>query len=237
MSDCYLTAIAKESRKFSFQLQGYGNFKQANEGLLKTNSADILGFVIALNSIPSDDTQLLEFIKNCSIITTNKKPFLFLLEDTDYLRKILAKQDLSKFSLNVLEVSEGLTDIFICRNVIGTVLKYNKLPYGGNNETVEVFKNLSPPRLTYTPVISRNIIFCLAEITLFDTVDRTLQNDPHLYILQESDFVLYIMRTWRIHKLSKSHYSVPPHITKLINSTEDPFLFTLYQSLYLELSR
>lgn len=77
----YLTAIKKETDKYSFAIQGYGNFELAERGFIKINAKDFLGFIYAKDTITENDKlDVIDFIER-----------LLLFDEIDFEVVIISK--------------------------------------------------------------------------------------------------------------------------------------------------
>ncbi len=71
VSPVYLKPLFKHSQEFNFNFQGYPDFRQASEGLFKTNIEDITSFLIVLELFEDDLTDFVTFISRISLMGTD----------------------------------------------------------------------------------------------------------------------------------------------------------------------
>lgn len=175
ISPDFLEVSYKEALKYDFTLQGYGNFVDGKNGLLKINRQDLLGFVYFATSLPENLEELMDFLHYCDLMGNNSM-FLFALLNTKGLSAI----NLAEFSnlcFVYLGIEEVVTDKVLNRDIFGTILLQNYEPYTFEEEKPEVPSVFSVERLQYRPIFSNYVLQCLSKVNLSDSFEKTVAYD------------------------------------------------------------
>ena len=175
ISPDFLEVSYKEALKYDFTLQGYGNFVDGKNGLLKINRQDLLGFVYFATSLPENLEELMDFLHYCDLMGNNSM-FLFALLNTKGLSAI----NLAEFNnlcFAYLGIEEVVTDKVLNRDIFGTILLQNYEPYTFEEEKTEVPSVFSVERLQYRPIFSNYVLQCLSKVNLSDSFEKTVAYD------------------------------------------------------------
>lgn len=180
ISPQYLNVTYTESKKYSLAIHGYGSFRRACSGLLKTNVLDILGFAFIGNALPESDSEEFEcmkkFLRKVNLLQANKK-FVFVVLDgitlsNEYLRS------LSYVRFFVAQNMQCMSDTVINKNVFGSLLLDKYKPY----QRIPDADSFSPneftiPTMHVEPLISDYVLQCIKDPYSFSSIDDALKND------------------------------------------------------------
>lgn len=124
----YLEVIFNESKDYRFCMQGYGNIKDLENGLIRTPSSEILGLIMAFEFNP--DQQMLDGIVRLSEFLADahvKLVVVFVKEliDEHFLYILKEHYKRKRISVKLIHDKEYFTDVTIKRDLLGTVLKSN----------------------------------------------------------------------------------------------------------------
>lgn len=190
VSPCYLEAMYKESSKYNFNFQGYGSFALANEGLMRINKAELLGFAFVGIHLPLKHTKeyrnMKEFFKMCELMHANKKFIVATDEPVDAYSKLFKEYEHIRFIK--AKSYDFLSDIVINQSVFGSILIDNGTPYQLKQKQLG-FPEYSTPQLQYIPLFTDAQMSCLSDVECLDTLFRTLQNDAvyKRFVNEDSD--------------------------------------------------
>lgn len=237
ISPDYLSAIYKESKKYSFMIQGYGSFELACAGITKLNCKDLLGVVYVSYTTPKLGTRdykfMKEFLNYCEIMEESKS-ILFVTQITAPEIHSLAR-DFSNVSIHIAESQTLITDAVINRKVFGFILKQNYKPFDlmldvKSERAVEETEDWKMQR---SFIVNSQIQECLQRIEVLDTPELTLENDtPFQHFMQSGNHLLLLIRK----KLILDTFGVRDDIllntiTQKINELEDPVEWSVLLTL------
>lgn len=150
VSPVYLRPLFKHSQEFNFNFQGYPDFRQASEGLFKTNIEDITAFLIVLELFEDDLTDFATFISRISLMETDTPVILAHNDKEAYdhiTRNNLLSGYLRNINLTVLFLEDIVTDTFIRREFFGLIAlstqdAYGKFEYGNEAPYRTLYRNI-----------------------------------------------------------------------------------------------
>lgn len=201
VSPDYLEPLYTEAKKYDFCLQGYGAAVSARQGLLKTNVADILGFIYVADELLDEPDELVSYLNTLNMISRgSRRKMIFALQHNKGLADILHRAEIENLDIVMLNGLEVVTDTVINKQLYGSILLDNYDPY----ELVKHDKSTDfgqTKLLQYKPLFSDYVLKCLAEVETFDTYEETCVNDGILqeYCQDKSD--LAKIRDAKIRKL------------------------------------
>ena len=244
ISPCYLNALRTEADNYNFYIQGYQNFKQANNGLYKRNISDILGFLYFADTIPRKPWELIKFIRR--VDTFAPKGMIFLISVKDPTNLDVIKHNIKTINLTVkCSVKwELVTDVvvktafapFILSNYdlyedtnIGSIKKINTSIYNRNSE---------PNNIQYRRLFSNNLMEVLSEVNKLETCQETEQADLILNKLISTKSVARQVRLAFI----RAHFGIEPVERELLknlhvlteNEILDKALYSKFQEVVYE---
>ena len=203
ISPCYLEAVFKEAEKYSFVIQGYGNFKLAQKGIVYTNASDVLGFAYLGNSLPSDGTEkkaFQGFLGYINLMEMNKK-FLSIVQDNSSLAAYALKK-YKHLRFAELRGFDYVTDSLLNKSLFGSILLDNYEPYifeDKNEYSGYVGSNVV---LEYSPVVPGILFETLSTVHNLDTVEDTFSNDIILQRYREDALVAGVRKLKKEKKCS-----------------------------------
>lgn len=178
VSPCYLESIYHESKKYDFDLQGYGSFNMALNGLIKVNCSDILGFAFAGIHLPGSRTKefksMLQFFDSIELMHANKKFVIATDESVAPWSKIFKRYHDIRFVK--VPSYDFMSDIIVNKQIFGSILLDNADPYVFERKANHQI-DFDAPRLEYVPLFSDAQIQCVSKVDILDTLERTLDND------------------------------------------------------------
>lgn len=208
ISPCYLRAIYQTAKDYSFDLQGYGNWDSAIQGLSMTNISNIKGFVYLDENLPTDVSSMSNFLRTVDVMSVlGPKPFVVALHNSERLTGILSKLKLKNLTFFLHEF-DILTDLDIKQNIFGTLLRKIESPYKLFEETKSNKKSYLKS-LSFTPALSSASVKVLDSVVVRPTVRETEIEDRHLSGLKRSNSMSvyddsvtphYLLRLLKIHK-------------------------------------
>lgn len=202
VSPTYLESVYNESKKYNFDLQGYGTFKRACRGLSLTNQADIIGFAFLGMHLPTkrskDFQYMVQFFDLIELMNANKK-FVIATDDTVApWAKLFSKYKNIRFVK--APDYDFMSDIVINKQVFGSLLLDTSKPYFLHSSNEEPI-NFTAPKLEYVPLFSDAQIQCVSRAEVLDTVERTLLNDGVYQRFKTDKAYLSYFRMYYIAKL------------------------------------
>ncbi len=230
ISPTYLTALHKESRKFSFAFHGYGSFKFACDGLLEINSGNLLGVAYVADKLPEKTTSeyiyMNNFLSLCDKLEDSKK-FVFVLREQAAGVNELVKS-LTRLRVFVTADEMNITDTVINQKVFGSLLLDNNEPYKLTDKQ-QASTEFGDYLLQMSPVVSRLYLMCLDEIVQLGDYQTTLENDlPYQEYVKTENTLLAMLRNQRIARafnLNDRHLDL--QITQRLNTLADNNLWCL----------
>lgn len=187
VSPTYLEAIFEESKKYNFDLQGYGSFKLACDGIIKTNCSDIVGFAFVGTHLPYSKSKdfkfMLEFFSMINLFPSSKKFVIATDSGASSWQKVFSKYSNIRFF--AAQPYDFMSDIVINKSVFGSILLDASKPYELKPRKSEPFDWVSP-KLEYVPLFSDAQIQCASSVETLDTLERTLDNDA-VYLRFKND--------------------------------------------------
>ena len=228
ISPDFLEVSYKEALKYDFTLQGYGNFVDGKNGLLKINRQDLLGFVYFATSLPENLEELMDFLHYCDLMRNNSM-FLFALLNTKGLSAI----NLTEFSnlcFAYLGIEEVVTDKVLNRDIFGTILLQNYEPYTFEEEKSEVPSVFSVERLQYRPIFSNYVLQCLSKVNLSDSFEKTVAYDEVYRNYSKDNELLAEIRKFYIETFF--HDSIDnSYLFELIDQEDGSLNYGMYKAL------
>lgn len=228
ISPDFLEVSYKEALKYDFTLQGYGNFVDGKNGLLKINRQDLLGFVYFATSLPENLEELMDFLHYCDLMGKNSM-FLFALLNTKGLSAI----NLAEFSnlcFAYLGIEEVVTDKVLNRDIFGTILLQNYEPYTFEEEKSEVPSVFSVERLQYRPIFSNYVLQCLSKVNLSDSFEKTVAYDEVYRNYSKDNELLAEIRKFYIETFF--HDSIDnSYLFELIDQEDGSLNYGMYKAL------
>lgn len=201
ISPDYLTAAFNEVKKYSFVMQGYGNFGLACNGITKVNSKDLLGVAYVSYRLPpsgsSEFRNMLEFLKLLNLME-DKKCMVFVTQIASAnLRAVL--QDFLNVDVYGAFNEIEITDSVFNRKIFGTILLHNRKPY-----LLDVFnKEEKPSKLkddSYDQfIVNPEIMQCIEPIAKLNSAQLVIENDKACeHFLSIENQLLYLIRKFLI---------------------------------------
>ena len=179
ISPDYLESAFNETEKFSFELQGYGNFVTACKRLPYVNFTDILGFVYLCNQPCTAGTKeyevMLSFINLCNLSNTNKKFLIVSKSNLNDLIPVLREYKNIRFS--VLPNIEFITDKIFNKDIFGSILLDNYEPYVFHEEKPVSLGAYSSPSLGFRGVVPAALFDVENKVYVLENLNDTLEND------------------------------------------------------------
>lgn len=191
ISPDFLSSAFKEAEKYSFELQGYGNFEMACKRLAYVNAADLLGFVYICKTPNGVGTKeykaMLEFFHLCDLIGADKK-FLMVSQGSfsDYL------SDLRKFKhvrFALLQNVEFITDTLLNRDVFGSILLDNYEPYIFKKEKPISLGDYTCPTLEWKGIVPPALFDVEEKVRPLENLEDTLENDLVMQRYKENPLI------------------------------------------------
>ena len=187
ISPNYLEAVYKDSQKYSFVIQGYGNFAAARVGIMYTNASDILGCIYLGSSFPTKLDDALAFFNSLNLMC---KPLKVILASQDKIA--LTHSQLEKFNnlkFSKLDELEFVTDITINRELFGNILLDNYEPYILKNDSTEKAEVHSDLGLQCKPVIPDILYETVEKVYYMDELQDTYLTDVILNKYKGNDLM------------------------------------------------
>ena len=230
VSPDYLDSIFDEARKYSFKLQGYGDFKKAKAGLLHTNAKDILGFAYVSDQYPSNLTDMFSFLNACELLSSNKK-FLFISKSKFDARIAKYVRDNCKNIRSYVQTVEYVSDITVNRDVFGNLLFDNYAAYDLKPEQKPILSDYTATVLKFKPVINQQVLSVLGPFDRLDTVEHTLELDIPFNNFGKRFSILGRLREMYIRR--SFGQDVSKQLTNLMGeiNAESAELYCIYQAL------
>lgn len=195
ISPCYLEAVFKEAEKYSFVIQGYGNFSLAQKGIIYTNASDVLGFVYLGDALPGsvdDKKAMAGFLKQVNLMMMDKK-FLFIVQENPNFTAF----NLKKYKyLRFMELCgfDYVTDTLINKSLFGSILLDNYEPYIFEDKEEHSVYVGSNTVLEYCPVVPGILFETLSTVHNLDSMDDTFSNDSVLQHYREDSLVTSVRK-------------------------------------------
>lgn len=230
VSPDYLEALYTEAKKYNFCLQGYGNFRDAIKGLMKTNVSDILGFIFVGSELFYDKEIVSEFLNSCNMLCRNTpKKFIFALQNSKGLVDMLEISSFENLNVSYLPDFEILTDTVINKQLFGSILLDNFEPYQLHPEQ-EHRVNVQDTSLKYEPLFSDYVLRCLNPVDKLNTYETTILNDQiyQEYLADNSD--LLSIRECFIKKAFNIPYD-KNKIQEILKHREEAQQYCIYRAL------
>lgn len=238
ISPDYLTAVSKESNKYSFVIQGYGNFELALKGITKVNSCDLLGIGYVGYSLPLVGTKELEnmisFLKLCSMFEQKKRMVFITQTDASRLRQYVA--DLENIQIAYFDNKQEITDTLINQNLFGTILYATMTPYIFDDAVRDDLPEFRmQENLKLPAVFSKNCELLLNHVDVLQTDIETLENDEtYQFFVKRGDKVFQMVRQYQVselfHKATMESWEKLMTVIdqNVIDVTDWCFLYTLF---------
>lgn len=215
VSPNYLNAIKEESDKYTFYIQGYQNLKLANEGLIKRNIGDILGFLYFGDRLPKKLDALITFIRKVDLIAPKGMIFLIASQNGGNFNYIKGKLKLNNLVIKITYGWEAVTDQ-ILRSCFSPFLLYNYNPYNNYRNTkslreFEYTREGDPVNLKYERLFDSKLLEVISPVNILANLSNTLTADKILYKLSLRRDIYYDIRSNYI----RAHFGDDTVISKL----------------------
>lgn len=179
ISPDFLESIFQESKKYSFELQGYGNFLAASRGIIYTNIMDILGFVYMTENFPATGSKefedFLAFAELCDLANADKKFVIITKAFPKGIDKKLKKFSSLRFAVYV--ETDLVTDVTINQNLFGSILLDNYEPYKLKEDESSGYQDYGCTVLEYCEVVPQNFFDVFAPIHIMETEKDSISLD------------------------------------------------------------
>lgn len=233
VSPHYLDALYSESRDYDFKLQGYGNLKDACEGLTKVNQEDVLGFVFVSDTMPKKLKNLHRFMAMCNVMCRYRKRIFIFYSNPKQLKQLSGLSDeFTNLDVRRVTNTDVLTNISIRRDLFGTILIDNYEPYNlkikENKYQLETL-----PLLEYTPLFTKQLLMVLEPVRVYDSFESTLDLDLVYSRLKQDFQYLAAVRKKKIKLLFNLDCSDDDKaIHGMLNKIYDDKLYCAYLSIF-----
>lgn len=200
VSPMYLEIIIRESKRFSFDLQGYGSFELAKKGLLKVNATDLIGYGFISDSMPNIETaeynNMLEFLNLCNLM--GKRKFVVITRNALQGRYVGVLKQFSNLEFYVSSGNEYITDSLINTNVFGSLLMTVREPYKLKPDEKQSIKEFVCPTMHLVPAVNNFMLQCLDPISKLESIEQTKEYDSIYQDYVKTKSVLALLREIRI---------------------------------------
>lgn len=215
ISPNYLNAIKEESDRYTFYIQGYQNLKLANEGLIKRNIGDILGFLYFGDRLPKKLDALITFIRKVDLIAPKGMIFLIASQSGGNFGYIKNSLKLNNLVIKITYGWEAVTDQTL-RSCFSPFLLYNYNPYNNyrNTRGLQEFvytREGDPINLKYERLFDSKLLEVISPVNVLNTLDSTLTTDKVLYKLSLRRDIYYDIRS----NFIKAHFGDSSVISRL----------------------
>ena len=196
ISPDYLDAVIKQTKDYTFAIQGYRNFIEASEALHTQNIKDILGFLYISDRMPEYFTDAYDFIDRCGIMTGKDKTFLIVCKDSKDIKDFLDYIESCELTLKIISGYEVLTDVII-RNSVSTILMSQIKPYVEREPIADIIEDdetsLSPT-LHFEQILEPNVLDITMPVLKMATLDETIRYDNIILKYKYEDEITYALR-------------------------------------------
>lgn len=208
VSPDYLDTLERETKKYTFALQGYRDIEVAIESLHLSNAKDILGFAYVADELP-DYKLMHKFIKKIDLTITQPTKLILAIRDQESFEEFKENYRGSKVIIEAISGFEVLNDIIINNSVVGTIIKTRYTPYLDDMQKPE---RLFPARkyLSYTKVIDKRLLRIIEPVRKLNTLEDTVRYDDILSRTTNKDGMFYDLRLAYV----KAHFGIYTDITK-----------------------
>lgn len=180
ISPDYLTAVYKQSHKFSFAIQGYGSFEKAISGILKVNCGELLGCAYISEKLPiqgSVEYKAMNSFLNAVNQLNDSKKMIFILQNSAQQVLTGIASRLTNVRIYVTGEVPVITDSVIDQNLFGSLILDNTDAYKLNAKENQSSSKTDDFLLHFVPVVSKNILSCCDPIDKLETFQLTIEND------------------------------------------------------------
>lgn len=181
ISPNYLNAIKSESDKYSFYIQGYQKLKDAEEGLIKRNIGDILGFLYFSDKLPKNLERLVNFIQTVDSFAPKGMIFLIASQTGGNFDYIKSKLRIENLSIKILSGWDIVTNetISVCFTpfVIANFNPYNEYKTHRTKSSFSYNKDLVSDNLKIENSFERKLLKAISPVKLQSNLETTLAND------------------------------------------------------------
>lgn len=188
----YMRAFIVESKMYSFSVKAYPNSRSAYQHLFQTNLSSILGFVFFYEELPEDLTYLVRFINFLNLIGNKDTLVLLAVNDPDGVKDYLFPNiKTGNITFKYITDFSPVTDSFIKRSLLGTVVLHNFEPYV---ETINSMKEVTSYNSNepLTPILSGDILSILSPIFRLNNSDNTIKHDEVMLNSKNNGLVMYL---------------------------------------------
>ena len=195
ISPSYLSALLKESDKFSFCIQGYGSFENAHSGLVKTNVSELIGFAYVGKTLPIENSkdylEMLEFLEMLDGLEEKRRIVFLTISSGGYLRRLAKK--FSNVEIFRVEGVQDITDTVIDKDVFGNIILFMGSPYKLIEQTGSdlPYEQNDDWKLHYKHVMNPDVLRCLEDVVELGNLNETLINDEVYNMFLSSGNNLY----------------------------------------------
>ena len=202
ISPNYLNAIKEESDKYTFYIQGYQNLKLANEGLIKRNIGDILGFLYFGDKLPKNLDAFITFISKVDLMAPKGMVFLIASQNGGNFNYLKNKLKLNNLAIKITYGWEAVTDQ-ILRSCFSPFILYNYNPYNDYRDTKGLKEFVytregDPVNLKYERLFDSRLLEVISPVNKVINLEETLTTDKILYELSVKRDVYYNIRSYYI---------------------------------------
>ena len=232
ISPWYLSQIFDESEDFSFTIQGYGSLRDANVGITRINSADLLGVAFVHDELPASDTKeykrLRTFLQKLNMMSDSKKMVFLLRGSSHGLHQLI--RGLDNIRVFVSAEHAVLTDTLIRQNVFGSILLDNTPVYDIKKQT-DNEEDLGDPqsfRLKFEDFIGHSYLDVVENISKYDNSADTIVNDTIYQKYRDNNHLLALLRKKVIlNSFNEKDTVLDTLLDKLINEVNDSEIWCL----------
>lgn len=221
VSDSYVKAIDKEVEDYSFDCKIYPSIKTARKFLIASNISEILAFIFLLDKINDTDyDDLLDLLEKIDEISPKGKLVIISLNDETIYDDILNECTFKNIKLFTVDYPEVVTDSFIKRDLVGTVIVNLFDPYIENkNKKLKTSDDYKNKTIIYEPIIDSRIFWLLEPIEPTLELRRCIDNDEVLKRCEEKYQILYFLRIQQIYKEFNEKFSSEEMLENLLKES------------------
>lgn len=188
----YMMAFIEESKLYSFYVKAYPNSKSGYKNLVQTNLSSILGFVFFYEELPEDLTYLIKFINFLNLIGDKSTLVLLAVNNPSGVKDFLFPRiRTDKITFKYITDFETVTDSFIRRSLLGTVVVHNFEPY---IESVKSIQELTSYNTNdaLNPILPGDILSILSPTSKLNNSDNTIKHDEVMNNAKGNGLVMYM---------------------------------------------
>lgn len=188
----YMLPFIEESKLYSFFIKAYPNAKSGYRNLIQTNLSSILGFVFFYEELPEDLTYLVKFINFLNIVGDKDTLVLLAVNDPDGVKDfLLPKLDTDKITFKFITGFEIVTDSFIKRSLLGTIVLHNFEPYIEEAKPIKEVATFNRNE-SLNPILPSDVLSILSPIIKLNNSDNTIKHDVVLNNVTGNGLLMYM---------------------------------------------